>query len=49
MKYFEHITEKASIKALKNCDLTVLDSETANPKIKQLVDDLLKQQTESAE
>lgn len=49
MKYFEHITEKAAIKALKKCDLTVLDSESANPKIKQLVDDMLKQQIESAE
>ena len=49
MEYFDHITKNAAIKALKKCDLSVLSKESANPKIKNLVEEMLAEKTESAE
>lgn len=40
--YFGQITEKKAVKTLKKCDLSVLDLESADKKIKEKVDDLLK-------
>ena len=39
--YFGQITEKKAVKALRKCDLSVLDLESADEKIKDKVYDLL--------
>ena len=40
-QYFEHISEDEAVQALMNCNLAVLESESANIKIVETVDSMV--------